>query len=42
MKLKKCECGYTLKEKCEKCGKETKEGHYKFIKIRSFDEKKSH
>lgn len=35
-KLKKCpHCNtYTLKEKCPKCSKETKEAHYKFIKIK--------
>ncbi|MBS3098816.1 hypothetical protein J4462_01240 [Candidatus Pacearchaeota archaeon] len=40
MKLRKCsEHGYTLEEKCKKCGKETKEGHYKFVKIRSVEER---
>lgn len=35
MLLKKCEeHGYTLREKCEDCGRETKEAHYKFVKIR--------
>ena len=35
MKLKKClEHGYTLNEKCDKCEKETKDAHYKFVKIR--------
>ena len=36
MKLKKCkECGtYTLKEKCPKCNKKTKDAHYKFVKVR--------
>ena len=34
MKLKKCSCGkYSFNEKCS-CGKETKDAHYKFIKIR--------
>lgn len=39
MKLKKCSCGYTLKEKCEKCGK-TKEAHYKFLKVKDVGERK--
>ena len=35
MKLKKCiEHEYTLGEKCDKCGKETKDAHYKFIKMK--------
>ena len=33
MKLKKCKCGYTLEEKCKKCG-ESKDAHYKFVKIK--------
>jgi len=33
MKLRKCKnCQkYTLKEKCSKCEKSTKEAHYKYI-----------
>lgn len=39
MKLKKCiEHGYTLQEKCKVCGKETREAHYKFVKIKSINE----
>lgn len=39
MKLRKCEeHGYTLEKKCKECGKETKEAHYKFIKIKSVRE----
>ncbi len=36
LKLKKCPfCNeYNLTSKCRSCGKETKEAHYKFIKIR--------
>lgn len=36
MKLKKCEdCNsYTLKENCKKCGKKTKEAHYKFLNLK--------
>lgn len=35
MKLRKClEHGYTLKEKCPVCGKETKDAHYKFIRLK--------
>ena len=36
MKLKKCsKCGkYTFKENCDICQSETKDAHYKFIKIR--------
>ena len=31
--LKRCfEHGYTLRVTCEKCGKETKDAHYKFVK----------
>ncbi|MBT7706670.1 hypothetical protein HN747_04440 [archaeon] len=35
-KLKKCStCNkYTLKEECKNCGEETKNVHYRFIKIR--------
>lgn len=35
--LKKCpNCKkYTLKEKCSKCKKETKDAHYKFVKVKS-------
>ncbi|MFH1425420.1 MAG: hypothetical protein ABIG28_01675 [archaeon] len=36
MKLKKCKCGYTLEEECEKCGK-TEEAHYKFVKIKNVE-----
>ncbi|MFW6283269.1 MAG: nucleolar RNA-binding Nop10p family protein [Minisyncoccales bacterium] len=34
MKLRKCEvCDiYTLEEKCQKCGNQTIDAHYKFIK----------
>ena len=34
--LRKCVfCGiYTLKERCVKCGRETKEASYKFVRIR--------
>ena len=39
MKLKKCiEHEYTLKEVCGKCGRETKEAHYKFTKMRDVNE----
>ena len=39
MKLKKCEeHGYTMEKKCAECGKETKEAHYKFVKIKSVKE----
>ncbi len=32
--MKKCpEHGYTLKERCGKCAKETKEAHYKYLKF---------
>jgi rRNA maturation protein Nop10 len=38
MILKKCtnsECGaYNLTFKCRKCGSQTKEAHYKFLKIK--------
>jgi rRNA maturation protein Nop10 len=36
MKLKKCEkCNsYTLEKSCTKCNIQTKEAHYKFIKIK--------
>jgi recombinational DNA repair protein RecR len=36
MKLKKCPVcnNYTLRETCKKCGKKTKESHYKFINIK--------
>lgn len=35
MKLRKCDkCKkYTLKEKCFKCGKKTKNPHYKFLRF---------
>lgn len=40
MKLKKCAGhGYTLKEKCATCGKETKDAHYKFLKLKGFKDK---
>jgi rRNA maturation protein Nop10 len=41
-KLKKCEsCKiYTLKEKCPECGQKTKDAHYKFVKIKSVQNKK--
>lgn len=41
MKLKKClSCGeYNLGEICRKCGKETKDAHYKFVKLRDVAEK---
>jgi|WetSurMetagenome_2_1015567.scaffolds.fasta_scaffold1349384_2 rRNA maturation protein Nop10 len=40
MMLRKCEeHGYTMKEKCFKCDKETKEAHYKFVKIKDVKEK---
>ena len=39
MMLRKClEHGYTLEEKCAECGKETREAHYKFVKIRDVKE----
>ena len=42
MKLRKClEHGYTLEEKCKKCGAETKEAHYKFVKLRDVKESKT-
>ena len=42
MKLKKCLIhGYTLREKCSVCGAETKDAHYKFVKIRGVNERKS-
>lgn len=36
MKLKKCpNCNeYTLKENCEKCKTDSKDAHYKYIKIK--------
>ena len=36
MKMRKCpSCKeYTLKNKCPKCSKETKDAHYKFIRIK--------
>lgn len=40
MKLRKCDKhGYTLKGMCKECGLETKEAHYKFVKIRSVNER---
>ena len=39
MKIRKCpEHGYTLKGVCSKCGKETKDAHYKFAKVREIDD----
>jgi len=39
MKLRKCEeHGYTLQEKCSKCGGKTKDAHYKFVKVRDVKE----
>jgi hypothetical protein len=39
MKLKKCpEHGYTLETKCKKCGQETKDAHYKFVKLKDVKE----
>jgi len=40
MKLKKCPlCNtYTLKEKCPKCNSQTKDAHYKFIKLKDAKE----
>lgn len=36
MLLRKClEHGYTIKEVCSVCGKETKSAHYKFIKMKN-------
>ncbi len=40
MLLRKCEeHGYTLEKSCPECGKETGEAHYKFVKIKSVEEK---
>lgn len=40
MLLRKCtEHGYTLEKKCESCGKDTAEAHYKFVKIKDVAEK---
>lgn len=40
MNLRKCvNDGYTLDLKCKKCGGETKSAHYKFVKIKSVEEK---
>lgn len=40
MKLKKClEHGYTLDEKCESCGLETKDAHYRFVRIKDVKER---
>jgi len=41
MKLKKCkECkDYTLKNKCLKCNQKTSDAHYKFVKIKSIQNK---
>lgn len=42
MRLRKCfEHGYTLEEKCKKCGLATKDAHYKFVKIRDVKERNS-
>ena len=39
MKLRKClEHGYTLEESCKICKKQTKDAHYKFIKLRDMKE----
>ena len=36
MLMRKCEeHGYTLEKRCPECGEETKEAHYKFVKIRA-------
>jgi len=37
MILKKCtKCGeYNLEEKCRKCSCETKDAHYKFVKLKA-------
>jgi rRNA maturation protein Nop10 len=42
MKLKKCSlCGkYNLEEKCKGCGAETKDAHYKFVRLREVSERK--
>lgn len=42
MKMRQCtNCGfYTMKTECPKCGKETKEAHYKFVKVKSEKENK--
>ncbi len=39
--MKKCplDSAYTLKEVCPKCGSPTKEAHYKFVKIKSAEER---
>ena len=36
MKLKKCPAckNYTLKEICPKCGENSKDAHYKFLRLR--------
>ncbi len=41
MKLNKCaKCKkYTLKEECPTCKEKTKSAHYKFIKIKAFENK---
>ncbi len=42
MKLKKCpEHGYTLKTICGECGKDSKDAHYTFFKMKSFSEMKA-
>ncbi len=39
MKIKKClEHGYTLNGICGKCGKETRDAHYKFVKMSDVSE----
>jgi len=39
MIMKKCEeHGYTLEDKCKKCGEETASVHYKFVKIKDVSE----
>jgi rRNA maturation protein Nop10 len=40
MKLRKCsECGeYNLEVVCRVCGKETREAHYKFLRLRDVGE----
>ncbi|MDO8459789.1 MAG: hypothetical protein Q7S74_01645 [Nanoarchaeota archaeon] len=36
MKLRKCsEHMYTMKENCSQCKKDTKDAHYKFVKLRN-------
>ena len=42
MNLKKCKkCNvYTLKEICQKCKEKTDDAHYKFVRIKTFEDKK--